>query len=111
MTNPNKVAVDLFRKMENGSKLHQVAIWCPACNTIHAFDLNRWTFNGDYDKPTFSPSMLVNHDDPMTRCHSFVKDGSIRFLGDCWHDMKNKTVELEQFPLYDDSDDEEDAVN
>jgi hypothetical protein len=32
-------------------------------------------------------------------CHSFVKEGMIEFLSDCTHDMKNKTVELPDYPV------------
>ncbi|MGZ3772972.1 MAG: DUF6527 family protein [Pseudobdellovibrionaceae bacterium] len=53
-----------------------------------------WTFNGDMEKPTFSPSMLVDKDNPASRCHSFVREGKIQFLGDCFHALKNQTVDL-----------------
>lgn len=79
-------------------KKHSVLIFCPGCKTGHAFDLSRWEFNGDLEKPTFSPSMLVNKDDPKSRCHSFVKDGNIQFLNDCFHELKGQTVPLEGLP-------------
>ena len=81
----------------------QPTIFCPACKSLHAFD-KRWKFNGNYIKPTFIPSMLVHGNEKNLketngryghRCHSFVEDGKIRFLGDCSHDMKNTTVGLE----------------
>lgn len=28
------------------------------------------------------------------RCHSFVRDGKIEFLGDCTHEMAGTTIEL-----------------
>lgn len=70
------------------------AIQCPGCNCLHGFD-NRWAFNGDFEKPTFSPSMLVNGGDLSSRCHSFVTDGKIQFLSDCFHKFKGQTVDLE----------------
>ena len=71
---------------------------CPGCGNLHRFDA-RWTFNNDLDKPTFTPSLLVNgnmqyHNPAMPRCHSFVTDGKIQFLGDCTHFLAGKTVEL-----------------
>lgn len=77
----------------------QVWIFCPGCNTHHAFTtkhptFNGWSFNGDVEKPTFTPSMLVNRDYPESRCHSFVTDGKIEFLSDCFHELKNSTVDL-----------------
>jgi len=89
-----KVVIDL--KDQSGAS--SPAIMCPACKFLHVF--RGWTFNGDYYKPTFSPSMLVNKNRLSTNapvCHSFVTDGQIRFLGDCTHEMKNKTVPLEEF--------------
>lgn len=77
-----------------------------------------WTLNGSLDKPTIRASLLVkgNRWDPpvhegniqewrrqpweqhevSTVCHSFVTDGRIEFLGDCTHDLKGKTVDLEE---------------
>jgi hypothetical protein len=79
---------------------------CPACGYGHLFRTVPgrhgepvWTFNGDRDKPTFSPSMLVNaglkekYPDVIV-CHSFVRDGRIEFLSDCSHAMAGQSVEL-----------------
>lgn len=70
-------------------------IECPACGCGHGFD-SRWSFNGDYEKPTFSPSMLVNANSPQLgpRCHSFVTDGKIQFLSDCTHEYAGQTLDL-----------------
>ncbi len=73
---------------------------CPGCGNIHKFD-ERWTFNNDLDKPTFRPSLLVNgnmqyHNSATPRCHSFVTNGKIKFLGDCTHELAGQTVELEE---------------
>ena len=94
------------------------AFWCPGCNKTHAVT-DTWAFNHDYDKPTFSPSILVTsghympehkgnscwctwnkeHPDDQEhfkcfRCHSYVTDGKIQFLGDCTHELVGQTVEL-----------------
>lgn len=71
-------------------------IFCPGCKCSHVFD-ERWTFNGDYDKPTFSPSMLVNGGGHGMRCHSFIQNGKIMFLSDCDHELKSQTVDLPDF--------------
>jgi hypothetical protein len=101
------------RTYQNGDKITRM-IFCPACQQAHAVN-DSWTFNGDMDKPTFSPSLLVHghkdiSDDEHAKimrgehvelipliCHSFVKDGKIQFLGDCTHEMAGKTVDLEEF--------------
>ncbi len=88
-------------------------IFCPGCNTGHLFSTlpDRkpcWTFNGDQDRPTFSPSMLVRVNDPSHKnyqkhaassvCHSFVRNGKIEFLNDCTHPLKGQTVDLPDVP-------------
>lgn len=76
-----------------------------------------WAWNGDAERPTFSPSVLVRYyrispegaamitrgDRPPAGgrypgtdmvCHSFVKDGRIQFLTDCTHALAGQTVDL-----------------
>lgn len=53
-----------------------------------------WNWNGNVESPTFTPSLLVNASDPQSRCHLFLTDGKIQFLGDCFHDLKNQTVDM-----------------
>lgn len=80
-----------------GPELRGYGIWCPACRTIHHFPKDRWTFNGDMEKPTFSPSMLIRGylgPDNYGTCHSFVRDGKIIYCGDCTHSLKGQTVDL-----------------
>lgn len=36
---------------------HGFYFWCPGCKMGHQFDA-RWTFDGNMDEPTFSPSLL-----------------------------------------------------
>ena len=75
---------------------------CPGCGYDHPFHVGyterpSWSWNGDVDKPTFSPSLLVFKDVPAQRCHSFVTDGNIQFLSDCFHELKNQTVEIPEW--------------
>lgn len=90
----------------------RLAFHCPACETIHQVSTTHWTFNGDFNKPTLSPSIKVTGvqratDDEIDRltkgevveprplvCHSFVRDGRIEFCGDCTHDCSGKTLDL-----------------
>ena len=91
---------------------------CPGCDMAHAVRVGdgsgpRWGWNGDIDRPTFTPSVLVTCVEPMTdaehdaymrgaglpsppslRCHSFVTDGRIQFLSDCTHALAGQTVPL-----------------
>ena len=99
-----------------------VAFHCPGCGHAHmvnidASDRPAWGFNGNYEAPTFMPSILTwgkrritddEHarimageklDIPEERCHSFVTDGNIQFLGDCTHALAGQTVPLPNFDI------------
>ena len=75
---------------------------CPGCGYSHPFHTDAakhpthqsWQFNGDVERPTISPSLLVFKDVPLRRCHSFVRGGKIQFLNDCWHSLRGQTVEI-----------------
>lgn len=85
--------------------------YCEGCKVHHAVN-GTWSFNGDYDKPTFHPSVLVNGVIPITDdeydrimggekiepmrfiCHSFVENGRIQYLNDCTHELAGQTVDL-----------------
>ncbi|CAD5236032.1 hypothetical protein PP187_gp043 [Klebsiella phage vB_KvM-Eowyn] len=68
----------------------------------------QWLFNGDVDKPTFQPSVLVTWTEPSDNpdefdnpakdinkvCHSFITDGKIQYLGDCTHRFAGQTLDL-----------------
>ena len=84
-------------KGPRGGKLY--LFHCPGCGNSHPVEVecpggNGWTWNGSMDKPTFSPSLLVNQHRPESRCHSFIRDGNIQFLDDCFHELRGKTVEI-----------------
>jgi hypothetical protein len=82
----------------------KVWFWCPACKGHHAIDERHdggrpsWGWNGDLERPTFTPSLHVTH---WCICHSFVRDGQIEYLGDCTHAMPSQTVELPDWPGWD----------
>jgi hypothetical protein len=86
-----------------GGKLY--CFHCPGCHYGHSFEVDApngagWKWNGSLDRPTFTPSLLVNKDYPAQRCHSYVTDGRIQFLSDCFHALKGQTVDL---PDWDDA--------
>jgi hypothetical protein len=89
-------------------KTEEIRLWfyCPGCKFPHSIRVKGnnplWEWNGDMDKPTFNPSILCNANNPESRCHSFVKDGKIQFLGDSFHELKNQTVPLEPFKFSED---------
>jgi len=88
-----------------------VYIFCPGCGYEHGLPISGsshpvWAWNGSLDKPTFTPSLLnltgsfanPKFKDPEgiqpTRCHVYITDGKIQFLGDCTHKMRGRTMEL-----------------
>lgn len=105
--------------------------WCPGCGAPHSINVGassgpNWTWNGDPDRPTFAPSVLVRGirrdmtneeeaqydkdakeltndqlmDHPVygLRCHSFVDQGQMRFLPDCSHQLAGQTVPIPDWP-------------
>jgi hypothetical protein len=117
----------ILRDTENNGLM----FWCPGCDGAHriqhgAGDGPRWGWNGNAEKPTFSPSILTrytkitekgNADMEAWRaagyppnapgfsfdhidmvCHSFVTDGRIQFLGDCTHRLAGQTVDIPDWP-------------
>lgn len=69
--------------------------WLPegeAQESPHAQGKPHWSFNGDFDRPTFQPSILSRGGTDV--CHSFVADGRIQFLSDCTHVLAGHTVDL-----------------
>jgi hypothetical protein len=94
----SKNVIDILED-EVGNK--QAYFICPGCGAGHAPYIEGkgvpvWGFNKNLEKPTLTPSIMVrsgNKNGP-TVCHSFVTDGNIKFLGDCTHSLKNKTVPL-----------------
>jgi len=106
-----------------------LAFWCPGCDRMHMVRIGegpgpRWTYNGDAERPTFSPSILVKGRQMTAKghadfrewlasgraytppefesvdliCHSFVCDGQIQFLGDCTHALAGQTVPIPIWP-------------
>lgn len=81
---------------------------CPGCGDSHGVPTgtshNAWGFNGDMDRPTLTPSILVRWkaSDPSdpdavaqeSVCHSFVTDGRIAFCSDSTHALAGQTVDL-----------------
>ena len=90
----------MITKFASGPNERRLLFWCPGCNEPHSPRIEgagAWTWNGDRDRPTLDPSILVT-DASGNRCHSLVRDGAIQFLDDCSHGMKGRTVPLPTWP-------------
>lgn len=113
-----------LRKVQGG-----YAHWCPGCEEMHFIATEeprangaRWSFNGDVDRPTFSPSVKITSghyaqgwqgkscwctykteegEDPGFACgicHYFLRDGRIEFCADSTHALAGRTVDLPALP-------------
>jgi hypothetical protein len=76
------------------------SFYCPGCKGVHLVDVDmpnqwgaQWSFNGDMQSPTFSPSVHI-----VGKCHSFVNSGKIQFLSNCSHALAGQTVDLAAWP-------------
>lgn len=116
---------NILRSANDGRLL----FWCPGCDGVHGVRVGdgpgpRWGYNGNPEKPTFTPSILVSctemtekggadyaawfesgcpprNGEPFESrpvvCHSFVTDGRIQFLSDCTHALAGQTVDIPNF--------------
>lgn len=102
------------QRWENGAVA--VSFLCPGCKLYHMLPVragdqqfpphwsggSTWEWNGSKSHPTLAPSILSKLEwqggeraGKVDICHSFLRDGSLQFLGDCTHKLANQTVRLE----------------
>lgn len=79
----------LLRIIEGG----QVAFWCPGCECAHAISIapGGWGFNGNYENPTFTPSVMVTGGHYMTEWAEQMRKDPNR---DCYCTFNKKHPEL-----------------
>ncbi|MFC7378286.1 DUF6527 family protein [Brevundimonas sp. GCM10030266] len=89
---------------------------CPGCNTWHHIAVEkplpngaRWTFDGNLEAPTFSPSLSVKtgqavdpsyvreEGDPPGHCHSFIRSGHWEFCSDSTHALAGLIVPMPEW--------------
>ena len=88
------------------------AFYCPGCECDHIAYTEEswngqdrtggvWNWNGDRETPTFTPSLKITYPleggKSLKICHFFVEAGQIRYLSDCTHGLKGKTVQMEDY--------------
>lgn len=88
----------ILREVQHNGGGPDLVFWCPGCKCGHGVwttgERKRWSFNGDMEKPTFDPSVLIER---KPRCHLHVRNGEIHFLPDCEHELKGRIVPMEKF--------------
>jgi len=79
--------------------------WCQGCEQLHGVVVEgpgAWGFNGNLERPTFTPSVLTTWTEGPQRiekrCHTFITDGMVQFLADCTHALAGKTDPLPDLP-------------
>lgn len=81
---------------------------CPGCDEKHVFRLREegeesayagpiWTLEG-VAPPTFSPSLFLKRE--SYKCHLYLREGKIEFLGDCTHSLAGWTGKVPPLPPY-----------
>jgi uncharacterized protein DUF6527 len=84
-------------------------LWCPGCDEAHRpvsrlpetpvdYPRPTWDYDGNEERPTFDPSLMVHLDSEGKRCHSYIRAGRWEFLSDCWHALAGQTVDLPPLP-------------
>lgn len=96
----------------DGYNQEMLSHYCPGCDTLHGFAYINpqrngalWTFNNNFDKPTFTPSMHIqagpwpkDYGKEYEVCHYFLTDGVQQFLDDCTHEHRGLSVPLKDVP-------------
>lgn len=75
---------------------------CPNCGHAHTVpvggDGNNWTWNGNYEKPTVTPSLKVAYPPPFpgakerVLCHFVLTDGILHYQDDFEGPLKGQSV-------------------
>jgi hypothetical protein len=81
-------------------------LWCPGCEDAHRIVIgtaDSWTWDGNAEAPTISPSILATYPRPPAwggdrTCHSFVVAGVWQFLGDSTHALAGQNVPMVDLP-------------
>jgi len=93
---------------DHGVRYDALAFVCPGCEEfggsgLHMLPINTtehkpsWTFDGNIDAPTLSPSIMTSRDTDR-QCHSYLEAGVLRFLDDCKHALAGQHVPLPDLP-------------
>ena len=83
----------------------ELAFYCRGCKMMHPVPIApdpenpkapKWQFNGDVNRPSFHPSVIARHtrSGKVVHCHSWIKNDTIEYMGDCTHELKGQTNAL-----------------
>lgn len=101
MMEPIKHNARLWERRGGGGS--DFLFWCPACKHAHRISTPRWGFDGNVATPTFTPSLRLSWQSPVsgqteTVCHLNVASGKLLYHGDCPHELKGQTIPMQDLP-------------
>jgi hypothetical protein len=94
--------LDVYDLPPDGATYHPTGLHLLPVNTDQTSPT--WTFDGNEEAPTVSPSILTQHHPTDTDgrpdfvCHSFLVAGVFQFLGDCTHALAGLHVPMLDLP-------------
>lgn len=123
--------MNLVHKVEPSPTGPDFLFWCDGCHCAHGiWTIQRnasnaiWTFNGNLEKPTVSPSIKIEYpawEPPVTPenmdkwranpwhqtkktyiCHCVINDGVINYGADSTHGLSGQTLPMTPFPQHQD---------
>ena len=79
-------------------KITGYRVLCPGCKQKHFYMTQEfdnhpvWSFNGDMEKPTFTPSLRANWNYKYKDfcCHFNLTNGIFEFQNDCTHSLSGQ---------------------
>lgn len=106
---------------------HGYEFWCPGCYDIHRLRIKAapnadkdnqqvWEFDGDLDRPTFSPDLHYFHragkwvdvgksspswqriGEKITECRLYISEGYLQYTNSCPHALKGLTIPMVDVP-------------
>lgn len=98
---------EVMKRTDDGSVLWE----CPGCGCAHglregpggrlvAFEGDGgWSWNGDLERPTVSPSLKHTYSFSAEErerrvCHYFIRDGQLEFCPDSTHELAGQVVPM-----------------
>ena len=86
--------VQISSKLREGADAY---FWyCVGCKKAHPLPKS-WTFDGDFERPTFTPSFKHSWNDSRV-CHYIITNGRVYYCSDCTHAFADVTIDMPDLP-------------
>jgi hypothetical protein len=91
--------------------LNVLAFYCPGCKEEHQLSINKrnedgvsYAWNCSILEPSFTPAVELKKE---VHCHVYVEDGQLRFQPDCEHEYLGQNIEMVDFPVEPEAEEEQ----